>query len=57
MEIDNGSMVADLVSQLGLPERGVALAINQKMVSQQAWKSTALADGDSVLIIKAACGG
>lgn len=47
----------ELAQVLQLPERGVAMALNQGMVQKASWGDTALKDGDSVLVIKAACGG
>lgn len=49
--------VIELASSLQLPERGVALAVNNRVVSRAVWAETVLADGDSVTIIKAAFGG
>ena len=49
--------VAQLADALALPTVGVALAINNKMVPRTEWSSKTLCEGDSVVIIKAACGG
>ena len=46
-----------LSQELNLPETGVAVAVNNRMVPRTEWTSTALNEGDSVVIIKAACGG
>lgn len=53
---DNAS-VQQLVAQLGLPQTGVAVAINNKMVPKTEWDNTTLCGDDHVVIIKAACGG
>lgn len=40
-----------------LPATGIAVAVNQRMVPRTEWDSYALKEGDSILIIKAVCGG
>lgn len=47
----------ELAEQLALPEKGVAMAVANRMVPRTAWSDTPLAEGASVVIIKAACGG
>ncbi|MCQ2221428.1 MAG: sulfur carrier protein ThiS [Prevotella sp.] len=49
--------VSELAAELALPERGVALAINNRIVTRNAWEETSLNEGDNVTIIKAAFGG
>lgn len=49
--------VLALAQELSLPEKGVALAIDNKMVPRAQWADTPLAEGANVVIIKAACGG
>lgn len=49
--------VQELVTELALPERGVAVAIANRMVPRTAWDSTQLNENDQVTIIKAAFGG
>ena len=43
--------------ELGLPEKGVALAVNQRMIPRAQWEDYALTEGMSIIIIKAVCGG
>ena len=52
-----GKTVADLIAQLGLPAVGVAVAIGTDIVSRDAWQNKELAEGDNVMIIRAASGG
>ena len=54
VECDN---IMQLAQQLQLPERGVALAVNNKVVPRSAWEETTLNEGDKVTIIKATFGG
>lgn len=49
--------VIELAAELALPERGVALAINNRIVTKTTWEKTSLNEGDNVTIIKAAFGG
>ena len=47
----------ELAATLALPKNGVAMAIGTTMVQRTAWDTTLLKENDSVIIIKAACGG
>lgn len=49
--------LSQLAQELALPERGVAIAIANKMVPRAEWENAILQEGASVVIIKAACGG
>ncbi|MBP9999025.1 MAG: sulfur carrier protein ThiS [Bacteroidales bacterium] len=49
--------VSELAISLDLPERGVAVAVNNRIVPKAEWSSTALREDDQVTIIKAAFGG
>lgn len=49
--------LAQLAAELELPQKGVAVAVNNKMIPRTDWEATALAENDNVVIIKAACGG
>lgn len=46
-----------LAGELNLPAKGVAVAINNKMIPRDQWESTSLQEQDNILIIKAVCGG
>ena len=48
---------AELAAELGLPQKGVAIAVANTMVPREEWETTALTEGASVVIIKAAFGG
>lgn len=47
----------DLAKELSLPERGVAVAVNNRMIPRTDWQQTALKNDDNIVIIKAVCGG
>lgn len=49
--------ITQLATELNLPERGVALAINNKIVPRATWESSPINEGDNITIIKAAFGG
>lgn len=51
------SYLGQLLETMALPERGVAVAVNNTMISREEWKNYSLSEGDNILIIKAACGG
>lgn len=46
-----------LSEELQLPAKGVAVAVNNRMVPRTEWESTPLNESDNIVIIKAACGG
>lgn len=46
-----------LAIKLNLPEKGVAVAVNNTMIPRTDWESHTLEEGAQVVIIKAACGG
>ena len=47
----------ELATELSLPEKGVAVAVNNRMVTRTEWNLTAIKEGDNVVVIKAVCGG
>lgn len=49
--------LAELSEELRLPEMGVAIALANRMVPRSQWEATSLNENDSIIIIKAACGG
>ncbi|MDO4462585.1 MAG: sulfur carrier protein ThiS [Bacteroidia bacterium] len=52
-----GSTVAELAQELQLPEKGVAIARGTQMIPRSEWNTTVVNDNDSLIIIRAACGG
>ena len=47
----------ELATEISLPEKGVAVAVNNRMVTRADWSHTAINDGDNIVVIKAVCGG
>ncbi|MCR4769591.1 MAG: sulfur carrier protein ThiS [Bacteroidaceae bacterium] len=46
-----------LAEEMNLPEQGVAIAIDNKMIPRAEWSEQSLHEGENIVIIKAACGG
>ena len=57
MEMAEGSTLSALAETLRLPEKGVAVAVNNQMIPREEWSATSLQEGAQVVVIKAACGG
>ncbi len=47
----------ELAQEMSLPEKGIAVAINNQMIPRTEWINTPITEGADIVIIKAACGG
>ena len=56
-QLPEGATVSQVAEERNLPDRGVALAVNNQMVPRAEWNNTVLAEGDDIVILKAFCGG
>lgn len=56
-DLPENSHLRELANLLQLPEKGVAVAVNNKMVFRNEWENHMLKENDRITIIKAACGG
>ena len=56
-ELPDGTTVARLLDLLGAPHAGIAVARNDRVVRRADYEAHALADGDTIEIIKAVAGG
>lgn len=56
-EVEAGASLETVIIGMELPERGVAVAVNNRMIPRTEWVGMELKENDNVLIIKAACGG
>jgi sulfur carrier protein len=56
-ELPDGTTVDDVVVQLGKGRKGLAVAVNDEVVSRSRWTTTRLAEDDRVEILTAAQGG
>jgi thiamine biosynthesis protein ThiS len=52
-----GVTIADLVSQLGLNQRRIAVELNREIIAREEYGSLVLADGDQVEIVHFVGGG
>ncbi len=57
MQIEQGSSLQQLAETMALPEKGVAVAVNNRMVPRAEWPGKTLSENDQIVVIKAACGG
>lgn len=55
--LDASSSLHDLLKQLKISEKGIAVAINNQIISASEWSRHELAEGEKVLIIRATQGG
>ncbi len=57
-EVETGAtLLLQLTQELALPAKGVAVAVNNRMIPRTEWENFALNAGDNIVIIQAACGG
>lgn len=49
--------LSELLISQGIPQKGVAIALNNRVVPKTAWSSTDVKSGDSITVIHAVCGG
>ena len=51
------SNLQDLLTQLKISEKGIAVAVNNQIVTKNDWNRCELSEGENVLIIRATQGG
>lgn len=51
------SKLQDLLTQLNISDKGIAIAVNNQIVSKNDWNQRQLAEGENILIIRATQGG
>ena len=56
-ELATGATVSELLADLGLSEKKVAVELNQSVVEQSEWASAQLHDGDQIEIVHFVGGG
>jgi sulfur carrier protein len=56
-DLATGVSVADVVATLSRSDTGVAVAVNDEVVTRASWPEVMLADGDRVEILTAVQGG
>ena len=55
--IEPETSLKQLADSMQLPDAGIAIAINNKLIPKQNWQQTQLKETDQVVIVRAACGG
>ncbi|HET6733996.1 sulfur carrier protein ThiS [Mycobacterium sp.] len=56
VEVDDQTTVAALLSRLGFPQKGIAVAVDWSVLPRSEWETT-LADGARVEVVTAVQGG
>ncbi|MBW7995889.1 MAG: sulfur carrier protein ThiS [Candidatus Glassbacteria bacterium] len=56
-QVQDGALVADLLRELGIGERRVAVECNKQIVKQEQYEETKLGEGDVLEIIEFVGGG
>lgn len=56
-QFKNTITLQEVIIQLDIQTSGIAVAINQEIISKNTWQTTQLQQNDTVLIIKATQGG
>ncbi len=56
-EIPENTTVSQLLESRSLPRTGIAVGINGKIVPKSEWETCRLSENDSLIVIRAACGG
>lgn len=57
LELQDGAVLADICTKLGIDSKGVAFAIDCDVIPRDEWDSTKLVENVEVMMIRAACGG
>lgn len=53
----NQPSIKEVLSQFNVSDKGIAIAVNEHIISKENWSSALLNEQDQVLIIKATQGG
>jgi len=57
VDVADGATVADVAAALGVPDRGVAVAVDREVIPRSRWTEATLTDGARVEVVTAAAGG
>lgn len=55
--VSDGMKLASIATMLQLPDKGVAVAVNNAMVPRTEWATHTVQEGDDIVILRAFCGG
>ena len=56
-DIHDESSVASLIAQLNIAAKGIAIAVNNEIVTKDKWQETLVKESDQITIIQATQGG
>lgn len=56
-EIENGTDLAGVLADAGMPQRGIAVAVDGEVVPRASWPQHTLADGARIEVLTAVQGG
>lgn len=56
-ELDGPANIADLINELGLAERRVAVELNREVIRRERWMHTEVNDNDEIEIVQFVGGG
>lgn len=56
-EVDKNMGMSELLQHLDIGTKGVAVAINDRIIPRTQWDSFIVEDGNDITIIRATCGG
>ncbi|MFT6715378.1 MAG: sulfur carrier protein [Saprospiraceae bacterium] len=56
-EMQDDISLLKAVESLNIPQNGIAIAVNQQIITKSNWENTSLNNNDEILIIKATQGG
>ncbi len=56
-QVIQSNTIGGLIEELSIETKGVAIALNNKVVARNEWQSTPLAEGDKIVIVSAVFGG
>ena len=57
VQLENDANINVLLSKVNTPPKGIAVAVNNAIISKSKWNEARLQDNDNILIIKATQGG
>lgn len=57
LDLKDPTLLSEFLAKQNFPDKGIAVALNGKVVRRGEWETTLLSDGDSITVIKAVCGG
>jgi sulfur carrier protein len=55
--VPQNATLLEVLDKLNIQQQGIAVALNQNIVSKQNWQSTVLKTNDNILVITATQGG